>query len=508
MTLPGFRPTPVPPSPEVTLSSARPPAPPAVEGHVRVVQQSAPLWQRRRTVFVLGRAAALLVADLLATAFVLAIAKTVGGDAADLVFGAALAASAGSHAVLSVSAVVLTAFLVVGTYRPRSGAHSRFDLLVGSALAVAATAWPALVSAPSAALVAAMAWIAIALFGNALVLRGVADAVVRLGAFRSSGGVPTVLVGERNDLEESPGYEQRHWLNGFRVVAHVHAPRAPITRTRWRRLEAVIRRHRAHTVVIGESVPASTLVEVAAFAMRVGCTVLYPARAAGLVAGRANLVWYGGEPFFEIGAPLFRSQELFLKRLLDFTGAALGLLVAAPLMAVIAVLVKLDSPGPVLFAQRRAGLHGRRFRMLKFRTMHADADARKLDLAHLNQSGDSRLFKVPNDPRITRLGALLRRWSLDELPQLWNVLVGDMSLVGPRPFFESDLADYEAHHFRRLDVKPGITGLWQVNGRSDVVDFEEVVRLDREYIGQWSLWLDLSILVRTVPAVLRRRGAY
>ena len=119
-----------------------------------------------------------------------------------------------------------------------------------------------------------------------------------------------------------------------------------------------------------------------------------------------------------------------------------------------------------------------------------------------------RLFKIPGDPRVTRLGGFLRRLSLDELPQLLNVLIGEMSLVGPRPFFESDFAAYEDHHFRRLDAKPGITGLWQVSGRSEMLDFEDVIYLDRQYIEQWSFWLDISILLRTVPSVLRRRGAY
>ena len=135
------------------------------------------------------------------------------------------------------------------------------------------------------------------------------------------------------------------------------------------------------------------------------------------------------------------------------------------------------------------------------------ADAAKSSVAHLNHSGDPRLFKIRNDPRVTRVGRLLRRWSLDELPQLWNVLVGDMSLVGPRPFFESDLPLYQAHHFSRLGAKPGVTGLWQVSGRSDILDFEDVVQLDTRYIREWSLLLDLEILLRTIPAVLRRHGA-
>jgi len=170
--------------------------------------------------------------------------------------------------------------------------------------------------------------------------------------------------------------------------------------------------------------------------------------------------------------------------------------------------IKIDSNGPVFFRQKRVGLGGRTFGVLKFRTMCQGADGAKLSLAHMNHTGDPRLFKIPDDPRVTRVGRWLRRWSLDELPQLWNVMVGEMSLVGPRPFFPADLAAYESHHFDRLGAKPGITGLWQVSGRSTITDFEEVVRLDRDYINRWSLWMDLEIMLRTVPAVLRRSGAF
>jgi lipopolysaccharide/colanic/teichoic acid biosynthesis glycosyltransferase len=186
----------------------------------------------------------------------------------------------------------------------------------------------------------------------------------------------------------------------------------------------------------------------------------------------------------------------------------IALVVFSPVIAILAILVKLDSRGPALFAQTRVGRGGRTFRMLKLRTMRDGAEHERDAVAELNQHDDPRLFKIPADPRVTRLGRVIRRWSLDELPQLYNIVVGDMSLVGPRPFFESDLADYEAHHFRRLAVKPGLTGLWQVSGRSDIVDFEEVVRLDRYYIEHWSLGLDLRILARTGPVVVSRRGAY
>jgi lipopolysaccharide/colanic/teichoic acid biosynthesis glycosyltransferase len=205
---------------------------------------------------------------------------------------------------------------------------------------------------------------------------------------------------------------------------------------------------------------------------------------------------------------ILEDQRFVFKRAFDAVGAAVGLVLLAPLLAILALLIKLDSRGPVFFAQARLGLGGRVFRMYKLRTMRVGADDEKAAMAHLNQSEDSRLFKIPADPRVTRLGRTIRRWSLDELPQLYNVLVGDMSLVGPRPFFEADLSNYEARHFARLAVKPGLTGLWQVSGRSDIMDFEEVVRLDREYIDTWSMQLDLRILGRTVPAVVMRRGAY
>lgn len=239
-----------------------------------------------------------------------------------------------------------------------------------------------------------------------------------------------------------------------------------------------------------------------------GCRLLAISRYEGVGRLRPSLVYHHQLPFIELTVPALRGQQMILKRIVDIVLSWLGLVILAPVFGVIAAAIKLDSPGPVFFSQERVGLGGKVFKLRKFRTMRDGADGEKQQFAHLNHTGDPRLFKIPNDPRVTRLGAFLRRWSLDELPQLFNVLVGEMSLVGPRPFFESDLATYLDHHFGRLGAKPGITGLWQVKGRSAVVDFEEVVKLDREYIDQWSLWLDLRILLMTVPAVVRRTGAY
>ena len=197
-----------------------------------------------------------------------------------------------------------------------------------------------------------------------------------------------------------------------------------------------------------------------------------------------------------------------LKRTLDLTGATVGLVVLSPVFLVLALLVKLDSPGPVFFRQPRVGRGGRCFRIIKFRTMRLGADAQQAGLLAQNIYRDPRLFKIVRDPRVTRVGRWLRRISADELPQLWNVLRGEMSLVGPRPPLPSEVERYEAHNYARFDVKPGITGPWQVSGRNEITDFERVITLETEYIRGWSLARDLWILCRTVPAVLARRGAH
>ncbi|MEO7454761.1 MAG: sugar transferase [Gemmatimonadaceae bacterium] len=213
-------------------------------------------------------------------------------------------------------------------------------------------------------------------------------------------------------------------------------------------------------------------------------------------------------PTSERVEPALTNAQAAMKRAVDIVGATIGLVLGAPILAALALLVKLDSRGPVLFEQLRLGLVGEPFLMYKLRTMRLGAELERDDLAHLNQSDDARLFKIAADPRVTRPGRAMRRWSLDELPQLYNVLIGEMSLVGPRPNCEEDFPKYLPHHLRRLAVKPGLTGLWQVSGRNEILNFEEVVRLDAEYVDSWSLTLDLRILARTIPTVINRRGAY
>ena len=194
------------------------------------------------------------------------------------------------------------------------------------------------------------------------------------------------------------------------------------------------------------------------------------------------------------------------KRTIDLVGSVLGLVVLAPIFVLVVVAVKLSSRGPALFIQERCGLGGTIFRFYKFRTMVEDAELRKAELEHLNEMHGP-VFKIERDPRITRLGAVLRKTSLDELPQLWNVLKGDMSLVGPRPPMPDEVATYNAHQLQRLGVIPGITGLWQVSGRSTIADFETWLALDLEYARRWSIWLDLRIMMKTIVVVILARGA-
>jgi exopolysaccharide biosynthesis polyprenyl glycosylphosphotransferase len=206
---------------------------------------------------------------------------------------------------------------------------------------------------------------------------------------------------------------------------------------------------------------------------------------------------------------LSRSSRL-LKRTMDVVAAAIGLIVLAPVFAVVAAAIKLDSRGPVFFRQLRIGRRGRPFRIWKFRTMRSDAEQRKAEVAHLNIHADGdgpQMFKAPNDPRVTRVGGFLRRWSLDELPQLINVLVGEMSLVGPRPLILDE--DEQVHDWgrKRLDLKPGITGLWQAKGRSEI-PFDEMVRLDYLYVTSWSPMTDIKLAFQTIPALFRERHAY
>jgi exopolysaccharide biosynthesis polyprenyl glycosylphosphotransferase len=227
-----------------------------------------------------------------------------------------------------------------------------------------------------------------------------------------------------------------------------------------------------------------------------------------LLLQKPDFLMVGGLPATRFSPPFISGTDFLVKRGFDFLTAAIALLLTAPLYLVIALLIRLDSPGPIFYRQTRVGLRGQQFKVWKFRTMVTNADQLQKDLESQNEMQDGIMFKMKDDPRITKIGKFLRRYSFDELPQLFNILFGEMSLIGPRPFPLRDVEKFDDHHFIRHEVLPGITGLWQVSGRSEITDFEEVVRLDTTYIENWSLWLDFQILLRTVKVVFQRRGAY
>jgi exopolysaccharide biosynthesis polyprenyl glycosylphosphotransferase len=216
----------------------------------------------------------------------------------------------------------------------------------------------------------------------------------------------------------------------------------------------------------------------------------------------------GGMPTIKFSPPAIIGSDFFLKRAFDFTVAATIAILASPLLLIIAIAIKIDDPGPIFYKQTRVGLRGRHFKVWKFRTMVVNADQLMKELEAKNEIKGGVLFKMKDDPRITKVGKFLRRYSLDELPQLINVLIGEMSLVGPRPLPLRDVEGFKPHHFARQNVLPGITGLWQVSGRSNILNFENAFRLDMIYINDWSLLLDTQILFKTVKVVLGKEGAY
>ena len=266
-------------------------------------------------------------------------------------------------------------------------------------------------------------------------------------------------------------------------------------------------RQRVQEVIIADpDFPQSQAVELVDQCHQRGVTVRIAPSTMEILVHRAEFVPGTSVPLFELRPPVFDGFDYAVKRTFDFVGALGLLLLLSPLLLLISIAVAISSRGPVLYRSRRPGIGGEPFSCLKFRTMRSGADQMQADVESLNEASGP-LFKIRDDPRMTAVGRFLRRFSLDELPQLFNVLLGQMSLVGPRPLPQRDFDQLEEWHKKRYLVLPGITGLWQVSGRSEL-DFDDLVRLDFLYLERWSVALDLTILVKTVPAVFSRRGAF
>ena len=272
-------------------------------------------------------------------------------------------------------------------------------------------------------------------------------------------------------------------------------------------LPEILSRERADELILAEEdLDEQRILEIVETAHRSGVRVRLAPKTTELLVQRGEYVPGQGAPLFELRPPVLAGADWAVKRTFDASVSLLVLVVGLPMWLLIAALIKLDSRGPVLYLDRRVGVGEHEFPMFKFRTMVEGADRLQTRLEGENEAGGAH-FKIRDDPRVTRVGAVLRRLSLDELPQVLNVLRGEMSLVGPRPLPLRDYAKLEGWHRKRYLVLPGITGLWQISGRSNL-SFDDLVRLDFYYLENWSIWLDISILVKTIPAVLGARGAY
>jgi len=272
-------------------------------------------------------------------------------------------------------------------------------------------------------------------------------------------------------------------------------------------LPEILDSDRVDEVIIADpDFPQDEAIELVDQCHRRGVTVRVAPSTMGILTHRAELVPGQSVPLFELTPPVFEGIDFAVKRTFDLVVSTLVLLVLSPMLALVALAIRLTSRGPVLYHSVRPGMGGVPFACLKFRTMRTDADQEQADLESLNEASGA-LFKIRDDPRLTSVGRLLRRFSLDELPQLVNVLRGEMSLVGPRPLPLRDFEHLEDWHKKRYLVLPGVTGLWQVSGRSEL-DFDDLVRFDFLYLERWSVFLDLTILLKTLPAVLTRKGAF
>ena len=430
--------------------------------------------------------------------------------AALLLATALMSAESTHHLWPTLVGLVLLGLNANGAYRPGDARRDGRRLFGGVALAGIILAMlivlPPAIAVPLEFLPAFVA----ATLAALAVGRWLVEAAVRQAHSHGIGLRKAIIVGRQPEvadvwmrLQQDRGRDHR--ILGYVTPAKVHDDHALGTIDD---LEVVLERHDPAEVIIVGSLNVDLVRRVVDACVKYGAAIIaVPSWARG-IRGWAEPVKVAGLPGYHVHPARLGMPALLLKRATDLVLTSLGLVVCAPLMAAIAVAIKLDSPGPVFFRQRRVGLGGREFLMWKFRSMALEAERQQDDVAHLNPYSDGRLFKLRDDPRVTRVGRWLRRFSLDELPQLLNVLAGDMSLVGPRPPIPVEVRKYESRHFVRLSVVPGLTGPWQVNGRNLITDFEEVVRLERSYIDEWSLKLDLRIMTKTVGVVLSGKGAY
>lgn len=478
------------------------------------LRQRALVLQRRRFWREVWFGAVMLFADVLTLSAVFAllgalpISETVGGLGEDgTAFVHGLIPQNPTALARRVTLLVFSLFVTrcyAHTERRQHPARIAAALLLGMVLPRWVDVWSS--HLPSRwlllTLVLSASWVALVLQRRALT-----RALRPIDPRRHEAG-RTLVVGVASEVERAIGAGDRN--DGHpRPRAHVIDASWPATAAAgMRELATALGDADADAVVLVGPVSDAALQAVIIGAASAGATVYASRRTAFRELDEPSFVLRRSEPLSLLSRPALVGSQLVLKRAVDFVGAAAGVLILSPVFLLVAVAVRLTSPGPVLFRQRRVGLGGDVFEMMKFRTMVADAEQQQAQLAAANVYATEPLFKMAADPRMTPIGVFLRRSSLDELPQLLNVLRGEMSLVGPRPALPSEVTRYEQHHFVRFEVLPGMTGPWQVGGRNAIRNFEDVVRLEADYIRGWTVWRDFWILMRTLPAVLSMRGAF
>ena len=417
---------------------------------------------------------------------------------------------AGAVQALPLQAAVLLGLTICGGYV--GGAQKRHirSVAMGAVLGVLFVSWTRLFSPPDLARLGGVAFLGLTIAATLVVVRFVLDIVVERVRPRAALALRTILVAPTRDLRAGRTNPAFADPTEFRFVGEVDTTRIELADGPLGPTSAMMRlidEHRADTVVLFGHLSEPLAERLARVADAAGCNVVCLPRTVALHGFEPQLVFHHGDPLMRLVRPGERGRQLVVKRAMDIVISSVLLVLLAPLFATIAAAVRISSRGPALFRQVRIGQGGRRFHMWKFRSMIATAEEQLAELQSQNVYGDEPLFKIAQDPRITALGTFLRRTSLDELPQFWNVLRGDMSLVGPRPPLPDEVARYSEHHFIRLDVRPGLTGPWQVSGRNRIMHFEDVIRLESAYIANWSFARDAMILVRTLPAVIRMDGA-
>lgn len=486
------------------------------------LQQRAAKNFRRHLARGLRRVGVLVLADLVAFQLMRTIFRAIRDHAA---VGADVAAvlqnrlPSGYLGGWQFAAALILGLYVTGNYSHGDDRRDPRRLFAGCALGVALPLWMPLWNQGPGIVLLQYVLTVLLVWAGIVIERLLLDKVVATISPAGPRAARTLFVGAAAECRAAARNPAIVESGDFRVKGFVdlHTPPASDAVGSIMEFPRILHATGAEVVVACGYLPDHLLQDVAESALSAGCQLLSVPRSISIAGLQPSVVWRQGHPLMELSAPSLKGQQLVVKRIVDLAGASLALLLAAPVMLLAALLIKLDSRGPVFFRQERIGTGGRPFNVWKFRTMQtgaSDAAHRELvtrmlvgeetGIAHTGPDGKP-VYKLVNDSRVTRVGKFLRRTSIDELPQLFNVLSGDMSLVGPRPPLPYEFEAYDHWQYDRLQVRPGITGLWQVSGRN-LLTYRQMCELDVKYVRDWSLFLDFKILAKTIPVVLFNSG--